>query len=79
MENFELQNQIKVQRAIKNLTQEELATKIGVTRKTINTIENGKFVPSTILAIRLARFFEIKVEELFELIEKRNTGYNTRS
>ncbi len=70
MENFELQNQIKVQRAIKNLTQEELATKIGVTRKTINTIENGKFVPSTILAIRLARFFEIKVEELFELIEK---------
>ena len=70
MDNFELQNQIKVQRAIKNLTQEELATKIGVTRKTINTIENGKFVPSTVLAIRLARFFEIKVEELFELIEK---------
>ncbi len=70
MEKFELQNQIKVQRAIKNLTQEELATKIGVTRKTINTIENGKFVPSTILAIRLARFFKINVEELFELIEK---------
>lgn len=70
MENWELRNQIRVQRAIKNLTQEELATRIGVTRKTINTIENGKFVPSTILAIRLARFFEIKVEELFELIEK---------
>lgn len=65
-----MHNQIKVQRAIKNITQEELATKIGVTRKTINTIENGKFVPSTILAIRLAKFFEIKVEELFELIEK---------
>lgn len=76
MESWELQNQIKIQRAIKNLTQEELATKIGVTRKTINTIENGKFVPSTILAIRLARFFEIKVEELFELIDKQNTGYN---
>lgn len=70
MGNWELHNQIKVQRAIKDLTQEELAEKIGVTRKTINTIENGKFVPSTILAIRLARFFEIKVEELFELIEK---------
>ncbi len=70
MDNWKLRNQIKVQRAIKNLTQEELATKIGVTRKTINTIENGKFVPSTILAIRLARFFDIKVEELFELIEK---------
>lgn len=70
MENYELINQIKVQRAIKNITQEELANSIGVTRKTINTIETGKFVPSTILAIRLARFFEIKVEELFSLIEK---------
>jgi putative transcriptional regulator len=66
----ELTNQIKVQRAIKNITQEELATQIGVTRKTINTIETGKFVPSTILAIKMARFFEIKVEELFTLIEK---------
>ena len=70
MENQELSNQIKVQRAMKNITQEELAMKIGVTRKTINTIETGKFVPSTILAIKLARFFEIKVEELFTLIEK---------
>jgi len=69
MGNWELRNQIKVQRAIKNITQEELAAKIGVTRKTINTIENGKFVPSTILAIKLARFFRIKVEELFELLE----------
>lgn len=65
-----LHNQIRVQRAIKNITQDELAVKIGVTRKTINTIENGIYVPSTILAIRLARFFEIKVEELFDLIEK---------
>jgi putative transcriptional regulator len=70
MENQELTNRIKVQRAIKNITQEELAAQIGVTRKTINTIETGKFVPSTILAIKLARFFEIKVEELFTLVEK---------
>jgi len=70
MENQELSNQIKVQRAMKNITQEELASHIGVTRKTINTIETGKFVPSTILAIKLARFFEIKVEELFTLVEK---------
>lgn len=70
MDNWELRNKIKVQRAMKNITQDELAGKIGVTRKTINTIENGKFVPSTILAIRMARFFEISVEELFELIEK---------
>lgn len=70
MGGFELKNQIKVQRAIKNMTQAELAAEIGVTRKTINTIETGKFVPSTILAIRLARYFNIKVEELFELIEE---------
>lgn len=70
MENQELTNQIKVQRAMKNITQEELAAHIGVTRKTINTIETGKFVPSTILAIKLARYFEIKVEELFTLVEK---------
>ena len=70
MENYELTNRIKVQRAIKNITQEELAAQIGVTRKTINTIETCKFVPSTILAIKLARFFEIKVEELFTLVEK---------
>jgi putative transcriptional regulator len=66
-----LRNQIKEQRALKNMTQEELAVKIGVTRKTINTIENGKFIPSTIIAIRMARFFGIKVEDLFELIETR--------
>lgn len=70
MASFELSNQIKVQRAMKNITQEELAMHIGVTRKTINTIETGKFVPSSILAIKLARFFEIPVEELFVLIEK---------
>jgi putative transcriptional regulator len=70
MVNRELSNQIKVQRAMKNISQEELAAHIGVTRKTINTIETGKFVPSTILAIKLARFFEIKVEELFTLNEK---------
>ena len=70
MENQELSNLIKVQRAMKNITQEELAAQIGVTRKTINTIETGKFVPSTILAIKLARFFEIKVEDLFTLVEK---------
>ncbi len=70
MEKWKLNNQIRIQRAIKNITQEELAAEIGVTRKTINTIENGKFIPSTILAIRLAKFFGMSVEELFELIEE---------
>jgi len=62
-----LENTIKVQRARLNLTQVQLAELVGVSRKTINTIENGKFVPSTILAIKLARVFEIPVEELFIL------------
>ena len=70
MEHWELKNQIKVQRAIRNITQDELAAQIGVTRKTINTIETGKFTPSTILAIRLSRFFGLRVEQLFELTEK---------
>lgn len=70
MSDWVLKNKIKVYRAIHDMTQEDLAAKIGVTRKTINTIEKGKFVPSTVLAIRLARFFEIKVEDLFELIEE---------
>lgn len=69
MADSELRNQIKEQRAIKRITQDELAAKIGVTRKTVNTIENGKFVPSTILAIRMARFFKIRVEDLFQLTE----------
>ena len=70
MEHWKLKNQIKVQRAIRNITQDELAAQIGVTRKTINTIETGKFTPSTILAIRLSRFFGLGVEQLFELTEK---------
>ncbi len=62
-----LENTIKVQRARMNLTQEQLAEWVGVTRKTINTIENGKFIPSTKLAIKLARVFGVPVEELFIL------------
>jgi putative transcriptional regulator len=69
MPDLQLINKIKEQRARHNLTQEELASRIGVTRKTINTIENGKFVPSTVLAIKLAKAFHIAVEELFDLTE----------
>jgi putative transcriptional regulator len=65
-----LHNNIKAMRAAKSLTQEELATKIKVTRKTINTIENGVFVPSVILALRLAKFFNVSVEEIFRIDEK---------
>lgn len=64
-----LANRIKVWRAEKNLTQEELARRIGVSRKTINTIERGVFVPSTIIALKLAREFGCSVEEIFSLSE----------
>ena len=62
-----LTNQIKVYRAKHNLTQAELADRVRVTRKTINTVETGRFVPSTILALKLARAFGVTVEELFDL------------
>lgn len=62
-----LRNNLKVERARRNLTQEQLAALAGVTRKTINTIETGRFVPSTTLALTLARVFGLRVEDLFEL------------
>jgi len=51
------------------MTQQELASEIGVTRQTILSIEKGKFVPSTLLSLRLARFFEKPVEEIFYILE----------
>lgn len=51
------------------MSQEELANSIGVTRQTIHSIEKGKFVPSTLLALKLARFFGKKVDEIFYVIE----------
>ncbi len=62
-----MKNTIRVQRAIKNITQAQLAEAIGVSRQTINTIESGKYVPSTVLALKMAKVFEKPVEELFEL------------
>lgn len=60
-------NNIKVFRAIKNISQEELAKKIKVSRQTINAMEKGKYVPSTLLALKLAHFFETQVEAIFML------------
>jgi len=65
MKRQELKNTLKVQRAKKDLTQEQLADLVNVTRKTINTVEKGKFIPSTLLALRLAKVLECTVEELF--------------
>jgi putative transcriptional regulator len=62
-----MKNNIRVQRAIKNITQAELADLIQVSRQTINTIESGKYVPSTVLALKMAKVFDKPVEEIFEL------------
>ena len=62
-------NNLKVLRAIKNISQEELSKQISVSRQTINAMEKGKYVPSTVLALKLAQFFEKRVEEIFILEE----------
>lgn len=64
-----MKNNLKVERAIKNITQEELARKIGVTRQAINSIELNKYVPSTILALKLSAYFGKTVNEIFLLEE----------
>ena len=65
-----LKNRIKVYRAMNDWTQEELAQRVNVTRKTINTVENGKFIPSAYLALRIAKAFDAAVEDVFQLDEE---------
>jgi putative transcriptional regulator len=62
-----MKNNIRVERAIKNITQAELADLIGVSRQTINTIESNRYVPSTVLALKIARVFGKPVEQVFFL------------
>jgi len=62
-----MKNNIRVERALRNITQASLAEMIGVSRQTINTIESGRYVPSTVLALKISRIFEKPVNELFEL------------
>jgi len=62
-----MKNNIKVERAIHNMTQAELAEKIGVSRQTINAMEKNKYVPSTLLALKIAKLFGKPVESLFYL------------
>ena len=64
-----MKNNIKVERAIKDLTQEELANKVSVSRQTINAMEANKYVPSTVLALKIAKVFNKPVEEIF-ILEK---------
>lgn len=62
-----MKNSLKVERAILNVTQDELATKIGVSRQIISSIEKNRYVPSTVLALRLSELFGKLVNEFFEL------------
>jgi putative transcriptional regulator len=64
-----MKNSIKVERAIHELTQEQLAQKLGVSRQTIHAIEANKYVPSTVLALKLAKLFNKQVGEIFRLEE----------
>ena len=65
-----MNNRIKVARAGEGMTQQQLAEAAGVSRQTINAIESGKFVPSTVLALKMARIFGCKVEDIFQLEDK---------
>ncbi len=62
-----MKNTIRVERAIKDITQQDLAVAVGVSRQTINSIEAARYVPSTVLALKIARYFEKSVDEIFSL------------
>ncbi len=65
-----MKNNIKIERAKNNLTQAKLAELAQVSRQTINTIEQGKYVPSTMLALKLASIFKVEVSDIFQLEEE---------
>lgn len=62
-----MKNRIKIERTILDLTQEDLANKLGVSRQTINSIEKNRYVPSTVLALKLSNLFKKTVNDIFEL------------
>jgi len=64
-----MKNTVRVERAILDITQQQLADAIGVSRNTINSIESGKYVPSTVLALKIARYFSKPADSLFALEE----------
>ena len=72
-----MKNKLKVYRAMHDLTQEDLAKKLGVTRQTIISIEKGKYDPSLVLAFRMARLLKVVIEDIFDYEENKrieNTG-----
>ena len=69
-----MKNRLKIERAILDLTQEELANKIGVSRQTISSIEKNRYIPSTVLSLRLSNLFKKPVNDFFELDENEKTN-----
>ncbi|MBP7919252.1 MAG: helix-turn-helix transcriptional regulator [Parabacteroides sp.] len=69
-----MNNTIRIERAIKKMTQQQLADLVQVSRQTINTVELGKYIPSTVLALKIAKVFEKNVDDIFQLDE---TDWNT--
>ncbi len=65
-----MKNKIRIHRLIKNYSQEQLANLVGVSRQTINALEAEKYIPSTVLSLKISRVLERSVEELFELEDK---------
>jgi len=64
-----MKNRLKIERAILDITQDDLAKKIGVSRQTINSIEKNRYVPSTVLALKISELCQKSVNEIFELEE----------
>lgn len=62
-----MKNSIRVERAVVDISQQQLADAVGVSRQTINAIEKGRFIPSTVLALKIARYFNKKVDDIFVL------------
>lgn len=64
-----MKNTVRVERAVKDITQQELARAVGVSRQTINSVESGKYVPSAVLALKISRYFGKPTDEIFSLDE----------
>jgi putative transcriptional regulator len=64
-----MNNKLRIERAVRDITQTELAEQVGVSRQTIHSIESNKYIPSTLLAMKIARVFGKTVEEIFQLEE----------
>jgi len=67
---MKIKNSLKVWRAKRDITQQQLADAVELSRQTVNSIEKGKFVPSILTVLKLARYFDTTVEEIFEIDEE---------